>query len=242
MFAGTARGLYRLDSGTWKKVPVETSRAIYALAVSENNLYVGTGPELLGFTPIAVEKEVPRNESHALKIFHSANLGASWTEITPTEITSSYKSYYDLIIPSGMKILAVAETLLAVTATQRYHSTDNGQTWTELSGDPNLFMINSLPVVAVNETTFYKVNPFGIRRTTDGGKSWRLLIDGMAGTKLKDLVTFNDRLYAHNGYAVYQSTDEGTSWKKISITENFTGKVTTITTELVSPTPLIQNW
>ena len=231
VFAGTARGLYRLDSGTWKKLPVETSRAIYALAVSENNLYIGTGPELLGFTPIAVEKEVPRNESHALKIFHSANLGTSWTEITPTEITSSYKSYYDLIIPSGMKILAVGEVLLASTAAQRYSSTDNGRTWTELSGDPNLFMINSLPAVAVNETTFYKVSPFGIRRTTDGGKSWPLLIDGMAGTRLKDLVTFNDRLYAHNGHAVYQSTDEGTSWKKISITESFTGKVTTITTK-----------
>ncbi len=231
VFAGTARGLYRLDSSTWKKLPVETSRAIYALAVSENNLYIGTGPELLGFTPIAVEKEVPRNESHALKIFHSANLGTSWTEITPTEITSSYKSYYDLIIPSGMKILAVGEVLLASTATQRYSSTDNGRTWTELTGDPNLFMINSLPAVAVNETTFYKVSPFGIRRTTDGGKSWPLLIDGMAGTRLKDLVTFNDRLYAHNGHAVYQSTDEGTSWKKISITESFTGKVTTITTK-----------
>ena len=229
VFTGTARGLYRLDSSTWQKLPVETSRAIYSVAVSENNLYVGTGPNLLGFTPIVVEQEVPRNESHALKIFHSANLGASWTEITP-----SYKSY-DLYIPSGMKILAIGEVLFASTASQRHRSTDNGQTWTELSGDANLFMINSLPVVAVNETTFYKVSPFGIRRTTDGGKSWHLLIDGMAGTRLKDLVTFNDRLYAHNGYAVYQSTDEGASWKKISITERFTGQVTTITTESSKP-------
>ena len=224
VFVGTARGLYRLDSGTWKKLPVETSRAIYSLAVSGNKLYVGTGPDLLGFIPI-VEQKVPRVKSHALKIFHSANLGTSWTEITP-----SYKSY-DRYIPSGMKILAVGEVLLASTADQRHRSTDNGQTWTELSGDSELFMTNNLPVVAVDETTFYKVSLFGIRRTTDGGKSWHLLIDGMAGTRLKDLVAVNDRLYAHNGYAVYQSTDEGMSWKKISITESFTGKVTTITTE-----------
>ncbi len=229
VFAGTARGLYRLDSSTWQKVPVETSRAIYSLAVSENNLYVGTGPHLLGLTPIEVEREVPRNESHALKIFHSANLGASWTEITPR-----YKSS-DRYIPSGMKILAVGEVLLASTASQRHRSIDNGQTWTELSGDGNLFMINSLPVVAVNEMTFYKVGPFGIRRTTDGGKSWRLLIDGMAGTRLKDLIAFNGRLYAHTGNVVYQSTDEGASWKKISITERFTGKVTTITHESSKP-------
>ena len=230
VFAGTARGLYRLDAGTWKKLPVETSRAIYALAVSENNLYIGTGPDLLGFTHIGLEQVVPRNESHVLKIFHSADLGASWTEITP-----SYKSY-DRFIPSGMKILAVGEMLLASTASQRHRSTDNGQTWTELSGDPNLFMINSLPVVAVNETTFYKVSPFfGIRRTTDGGKSWHLLIDGMAGTRLEDLVAFNGRLYAHTGDAVYQSTDEGASWRKISITERLTGHVFTITNQSSKP-------
>ena len=196
VFAGTARGLYRFNSGTWEKLPVETSRAIYSLTVFENNLYIGTGPHLLGLTPIEVEQEVPRNESHALKIFHSADFGASWTEITPSpEITLSYQSG-DRVIPSGMTVLAVGEVLLAATAKQRYRSTDNGQTWTELSGDSELFMINSLPTVAVNETTFYKVGLFGIRRTTDGGKSWQLLIDGMVGTRLEDLVAFNGRLYA----------------------------------------------
>ena len=229
VFAGTARGLYRLNSGIWKKLPVETSRAIYSLAVSENNLYVGTGPHLLGLTPIEGEQEVPRNESHALKIFHSVDLGASWTEITPR-----YKSY-DRLIPSGMAISAVGEVLLATTADQRHRSTDNGQTWTELPGDTDMFMINSLPVVAVNETTFYEVDSFGVHRTTDGGKSWHLLIEGMVGTRLKDLVAFNDRLYAHSGYAVYQSTDEGVSWEKLSIAEESFGKVTTITNESSKP-------
>ena len=230
VFAGTAHGLYRLDSGTWKKLPMETSRAIYSLAVSEKNLYVGTGPHLLGLTPIEAEQDVPRNESHTLKIFHSANLGASWREITP-----SYKSDYDRVIPSGMTVSAVGEVLLVSTASQQYHSTDNGQTWTELSGDTDLFMINSLPVVAIDEMTFYKAGLFGMHRTTDAGQSWRLLIDGMVGTRLKDLVAFNNRLYAHTGYAVYQSTDEGASWKKISITEEFAGKVIAITTDSSKP-------
>ena len=231
VFMGTARGLYRLDSSTWKKLPVETSRAIYSLAAFENNLYVGTGPRLLGLTPIQVEQEVTKIESHVLKIFHSADLGASWTEITP-----KYKSDDRVpVIPSGMTVLAVGETLLASTASQRYRSTDNGHTWTELSGDTDMFMIDSLPAVAVNETTFYKAGPFGIRRTTDGGKLWRLLIDGMVGTRLKDLVAFNERLYAHNGYTVYQSAGEGVSWKKISMTERFTGQVITITTQPSKP-------
>ncbi|MYC74662.1 sigma-70 family RNA polymerase sigma factor [Candidatus Poribacteria bacterium] len=210
IFTGTGRGLYRLDSGVWTKLPVETSRAIYSLAVSENNLYVGTGPELLGLTPIETGQVVPTSTSPSIKFFHSADLGASWTEITP-----SSKTVWR--IPSGMLVLAAGETLFASSAMHQYRSTDNGQTWIELSGDTDMIMVNSLPAVVVNEKTFYKAGPFGIFRTTDGGKSWPLLIDGMAGTRLKDLVVFNNRLYAHTGFGVYQSTDEGMSWKKLSI-------------------------
>ena len=222
IFTGTGSGLYRLDSDVWEKLPVETSRAVYSLAVFENNLYVGTGPDLLGFTPIEVEQEVPKVESHTLKIFHSADLGASWTEITP-----SYKPDNG-VIPSGMMVLAAGETLFASSAEHQYRSTDKGHTWTELFGDTDMLMINSLPAVVANENTFYKAGPFGIFRTTDGGKSWRLLIDGTVGTRVKDLVVFNNKLYAHTGFAVYQSIDEGVSWKKLSIAEMFAVKVTTI--------------
>ena len=227
VFTGTGRGLYRLDLGVWKKLPVETSRAIYSLAVFENNLYVGTGPELLGFTPIEVEQVVPKVESYALKIFHSADLEASWTEITP--------SNNNWQIPSGMLVLATGETLFASSAKHQYRSTDNGHTWTELPGDSDMLMINRLPAVVANERTFYKAGPFGIHRTTDSGKSWGLLIDGMVGTRLQDLVVFNNKLYAYTGFAVYQSIDEGVSWKKLSITEMFAVKVTTTTTGSLMP-------
>ncbi len=215
IFMGTGRGLYRLDSGMWKKLPVETSRAVYSLTVSENHLYVGTGPDLLGFTPIKTGQVVPKAESHVLKLFHSADLGASWTEITP-----SYKSE-NHGIPSGITVLAAGETLFASSVKHQYRSTDGGHTWTELSGDTNMVMINSLPAVAANERTFYRTGPYGIFRTTDGGKSWVLFVDGMAGTRLKDMVVLNNRFYAHTGYEVYQSTDEGVSWKKLVIDGGF---------------------
>ena len=228
VFTGTGRGLYRLDSGVWKKLPVETSRAVYSLTVSKNNLYVGTGPELLGLTPIATGQVVPTRTSPSIKIFHSADLGASWVEITP-----SYKTVWR--IPSGITILAAGKTLFASSAMHQYRSTDGGQTWTELSGDTDMIMMNSLPAVVVDETTFYKAGPFGIHRTTDGGKSWSLLIDGMVGTRIKDLVVFNNKLYAYTGFAVYQSTDEGVSWKKLSIAEMATGKGTMIIHESSQP-------
>ena len=215
IFMGTGRGLYRLDSGVWTKLPLETSRAVYSLAVSENNIYVGTGPDLLGFTPIKTGQVVPKAESHVLKLFHSTDLGASWTEITP-----SYQSDNHGIL-SGITVLAAGETLFASSAKHEYRSTDGGHTWTELSGDTNMIMVNSLPAVAANERTFYKTGPYGIFRTTDEGKSWVLFVSGMAGTRLKDMVVLNNRFYAHTGYEVYQSPDEGVSWKKLVIDGNF---------------------
>ena len=228
IFTGTGRGLYRLDSGVWTKLPVETSRAVYSLTVSKNNLYVGTGPDFLGSTPIETGQVVPTSTSLSIKIFHSADLGTSWNEITP-----SYK--IDWRIPSGMTVLAAGETLFALSAMHQYRSTDSGQTWTELSGDTDMLMINSLPAVVVNETTFYKAGPFGISRTTDGGKSWHLLIDGTVGTRIKDLVVFNNRLYAHTGFAVYQSIDEGVSWKELSNPDMLTAKTTMIIHEPSQP-------
>ena len=222
VFTGTGRGLYRLDSGMWTKLPVETSRAVYSLTVSENNLYVGTGPNLLGFTPIKTGQVVPKAESHVLKLFQSVDLGASWTEITP-----SYKSD-NHGIPSGITVLAAGETLFASSAKHEYRSTDGGHTWTELSGDTNMVMINSLPAVAANERTFYKTGPYGIFRTTDGGKSWVLFVDGMTGTRLKDMVVLNNRFYAHTGYEVYQSTDEGVSWEKLVIDGGFSVESTNV--------------
>ena len=57
-------------------------QTVYSLAVFNNNLHAETGPDLLGFTPIEVGKPaVPKSELHSIKIFHSADLGASWTEI-----------------------------------------------------------------------------------------------------------------------------------------------------------------
>ena len=210
VFVGTGRGLYRLDSGVWKKLAVEPSRAIYSLTASEQHLYVGTGPELLGATPIASGQRVPRSKSHSVKIFHSVDFGASWTEVTHTNETHAGG------IPAGITVLAAGETLLALGETQS-RSTDGGRTWTKFGTDSNLLMIDSLPAVAVNEQTFYKVSRSGIFRTTDGGKSWSLFTDGIAGVRLKDMVIFNNKLYAYTGFEVYQSIDAGASWKKLLI-------------------------
>ena len=207
VFAGTENGLYRLNSGIWEKLPLDTSGAVCSLAVSGNNLYAGIGHEfLVRLTPSEISEVMRNNKWHFAKIFHSADLGASWTEIWHKN------QYLPTGPPAGITVLAAGKTLVALGLAQS-RSIDGGQTWTQLASDINFRRRNRLPAVIVNERTCYKANIFGIHRTTDGGASWHLFMNGMMGTLIVDVVAFGNRLYAHNGYEVYQSTDAGVSWK-----------------------------
>ena len=211
VFTGTNRGLYRLDSSVWRKLPVGSSRAVYSLAVLESNLYVGMGPDLHGLTPVKARTIVEESgEPRSGRIYRSVDLGASWTDITPTSQSRP------AALPSGVKLLASGGTILALGA-NKFRSTDGGDTWIDLGIDRHSFMLNSLPAVAVSDRTFYKAGTFGIHRTTDGGEAWHIFMDGGPGTRMNDLIVFNDRLYAHTGYEVYQSTNGGVSWKKVPV-------------------------
>ena len=210
LFAGTNRGLHRLDSGGWRKLPVGMSNTVYSLAVSEKRLYVGVGPDMFGLTPQDIGPRASISAPNSAKIFRSTDLGASWTEITPKSTSPWAK------LPAGMRILAAGETILALGATQ-FRSTDSGETWTDIGNDPNALILNSLPAAMVDERTFYKAGAFGIHRTTDGGKSWHLFMDGMMGTRIVNLVSFNNRLYTHTGNSVFQSLNGGRSWKRVRV-------------------------
>ena len=166
------------------------------------------GPDLVGLTPMDASSIVPRSEPSSGRIYRSIDLGASWTEITP--------KYRPSALPSGVKLLVIGETLLALGATNLC-SMDGGDTWTNLGIDTNLYMLNSLPAAAVSDETFYKAGVFGIHRTTDGGKSWHIFMDGVLGTRINNLVVFNNKLYAYTTYEVYQSVNQGMSWKKVHI-------------------------
>ena len=210
VFAGTENGLYRLDSEVWEKLPLDTSGSVCSLAVSGTKLYAGIGSELLvKLTPTEILQQIPqKNKLKFVKIFHSTDLGASWTEI------KLGGEHFRRNVPAGITVLAKGKTLLALSSKQ-YRSTNGGRTWTELERDRNFVGTSHLPAVIVNERTFYKANFWGIHRTTNGGTSWHIFMNGVIGTRVRDLVAFNNELYAHTGYDVYQSTDAGVSWKKL---------------------------
>ena len=208
VFAGTENGLYRLDSDVWEKLPLDTSGAVCSLAVSVTDLYVGIGHEMLVRLTRMEWEGIQHGDLHFVKIFHSTDLGASWTQIKLGGEHLRKRS------PAGITVLAEGKTLLALSSAQS-RSTDGGQTWTELEKDYNFSRESRLPAVMVNERTYYKANVGGIHRTMDSGASWHTFMNGVMGTTIKDLVAFNNSLYAHTGYDVYQSTDAGVSWKKL---------------------------
>ena len=152
------------------------------------------------------------HNSSLSRVFHSADLGASWTEITPTDGSRPIRAI------TGINLLVAGKTILAQAVTQ-FRSTDGGQTWVDLGSDMNSSILGAFPSVAVNENTFYKAGLSGIHRTTDGGESWHLFMDGMVGTGILDLVSVNNRFYALTKGDIVQSTDGGESWSTVQVND-----------------------
>lgn len=205
VFIGTNRGLYRLNLGVWHQLPVDPLKTVHSMTVFENNLYVVTGADFLS------PKSNTPNKKYR-KIFHTADLGSTWREITPKDKSFIKKPSFK----GSTKIFAAGKTLL-VLGVPALRSRDGGQTWTNLGFDINLLPSNNSSILAVNEDTFYKVGQSGIIRTTDGGDSWHPFTSGMVGTKVQDLVAFNNSLYVYTGSGFYKSVDDGHSWEEIEI-------------------------
>ena len=197
VFAGTDKGLYRLNSDIWEQLPIDTSQTIYALAVFEDNLYIGTGPRVQQIRYV--------DDLRTDRILRSKDLGASWTEITPENEFGLFR------VPTWRALLVVGETIF-VYGVERFRSRDGGRTWTQLGFD-----LNSVAYVTRDENTFYKAGGSGVHRTTDTGESWHPFMDGMVGTGTLEMVAFNDRFYVHTNDGVAQSVDNGESWTTVPV-------------------------
>ena len=188
IFAGTNKGLYRLNSDVWERLPVHPSQqAILSLTVFENNLYVVTGPEPARWKfsksreNIAVQIHIMDSPSLE-RVFHSIDLGASWTEIGHEN-----KSPFMSTALGAVTLINTDETFL------------------------------TQGVVTADKSTFYKGGSFGIHRTTDGGRSWQPFMNGIMETTIRDLVAVNNRLYACTDRELVQSVDGGEVWETVEI-------------------------
>ena len=215
VFIGTNRGLYRLHSETWVKLPV-TTKMIHSLSVSGNNLYIGTGRDRSKLdTAEGMQAELEElmntinSDVRRWEVFYSTDLGDSWTDITPTSESNMMK------ISSSVKVLATGKSVL-ILGLASFHSTDGGKTWTELGRDA-MTMLSWIPAVAVDEKTFLKVEVPGLTRSTDGGKSWHSFTNGIIGTSMRNLVGLKNEFYTSTSKGIAKSTDGGASWKNVDV-------------------------
>ena len=189
IFAGTDEGLYRCNSGTWQKLPIGPSGAVYTVTGFDNHLYVEMSSDPLPWGSIESRQESVEQISFSGKIglsriFYSNDLGASWTEITHENKSDFLRTTL------GMMILAHTD-----------------ETFVELL----------LPqgIVAVDKNTFYRANMSGIHHTVDGGKSWHPFMNGIIETTIQDLVTLKNCLYAYTGRDLRQFVNGG--WETVSM-------------------------
>ena len=209
VFVLTNRGLYRLNSGTWEKLPIKTRIAFEdfdSLVVSGNNLYVAVSLDRL-----RMKKENPKSTTSGKTkcgIFLSTDLGNSWIDITPINRPPFME------VTTGIKLLNAGETLLALSASNGIRSRDGGLTWIDLG--EIAYTATYMPAVGINENTFY-IGKYRIHRTTDGGGSWHPFMKGTIGTGMRSLVAFKNRLYALNNRKIVKSTDGGELWTPVNL-------------------------
>ena len=237
VFVGTNRGLYRLHSETWEKLPIDTTKAIDSLAVSENNVYVGTGLDISQLdTPEGRKAYVEKlmsgvnSNTRGWEVFHSIDLGNSWTDITPTSKSPMMR------VSPGVKVLATGNAVLAL-GMINFRSTDGGKTWTEFGYSSETLVPSSYRAVAVDENTIFATGPSELKRSTDGGESWHSFTDGIVGTQIFNLVGFKNELYTSTATGATKSTDGGETWEKLPMNS---GELTLNPTEKFKETlPLI---
>ncbi|MDE0638203.1 MAG: sigma-70 family RNA polymerase sigma factor [Candidatus Poribacteria bacterium] len=234
LFAGTNRGLFRFNlkpssqdsldkSGVWKKLPVAESKLIHAFAVAGHRLYV-----VAGNFKIAADMDfmdIGRaiiGKRPLWAVFRSTDQGDSWVDITPTD------AFQDKLKMS-LRIVVSEKTVMLLKEPDIFRSMNEGKTWITLpfGNLRSTSVVAALKVQSHGESTnqdqstnirhqFYIGDPEGIRRSTDGGDSWKQFNAGLGGN-IQNLTIFNNKLYAVAGEQLITSTDGGQSWTAIPV-------------------------
>lgn len=138
------------------------------------------------------------------KLVRSIDNGASWTE------PAIPISWLDNISADGNNIYVW-------TGSQLYKSTDNGDNWTNISGDLNQGVtFESKVYTAPNNDLVIIGHPYGLIRSTNGGVNWTKTASLSSDNAIFDLIWVGTRLVFGTNYGVYTSDDEALTYTKRS--------------------------
>ena len=225
LFAGTDRGMYRLNAGTWEHLhlPVDDIVSVNSFVVSEDHIYVAVSVNILEGDGTAQENFMPlwKGEKLSWWVFRSADGGDTWTDITPVEARDLLRVLPQITLLASEKVLLV----IGKDGGMVIRSTDGGDTWTyiESSGiTPMQFSVGS--VLMLNPSTFYTAGSTGIHRSTDDGQTWHRFntrfesrVDGLVSFTARSASNESPALYARVGPNLVKSIDEGRSWDSINV-------------------------
>ena len=229
IFVGTNRGLYRVTTGDWELLPLYGPQFINALIATESKLYVVAGPD---FTKPTTFRDQDLDMSVEIlefppRIFRSTDLGNTWIDISPVDGKGAGGRLWMELPPaddgfrhqmfSGVQLAAVGERLVVMGTRVLLHSSDSGETWTDIGADRNSLSQSIFPVVALDESNFYLSDISGIARSTDAGRSWHPFSTGMVNSHVQGLVTLENALYALTPEGIVKSIDLGESWTFVEI-------------------------
>jgi len=232
LFAGTNKGLYRLNGDVWKQVLIDQEntqdKAVHlsALAVVESNLYVAV--QLVEKNSIGIVEDfaLAQYVQTAWFLYHSNDMGDTWNNITPKQdvvnnkvnFVHNYSTSFNrtvIVECPSIKLTASGEKILLIVGESHSYSTNSGETWTKFDDISNINNVSG--VVLLNDDTVYRSSLSGIHRTNDGGASWHSLNTGIINTFIHQLVVLNNTIYANIGQLnVVRSTDSADSWTPVA--------------------------
>lgn len=241
VFAGTHKGLYRLNNNVWEQVLIDPENVqdktlyIAALVAAENNLYVAaqqveenrsTGIDIaLDTSNINLELAPFKQKQATWSLYHSNDIGNSWNVITPKLNAADNKDNYirdrlsplwTVVIESpSIHLAASGEKVMVVVGKYHFYSINGGKTWTHLDDISNADHVSG--VVLLNDNTVYRSGLSGIHKTTGLDAPWQKFNTGLINTFVHQLTIIKNTVYANiDELMVVRSSDSGDSWTPVA--------------------------
>ena len=174
----------------WKQTKGPVGGNVQSLFVTANgNLYAGAGTDLYTLT----------------------DDGNAWRSITP-----------NVPIQGSWQITEHADTLYVVSDTEILSSIDRGETWHPLGTRPEGQLIDLLitdePLGTQADISMDLALADGVFRSTDAGKSWTSLNEGINDRKIRAITAIENTLFVGTNAGLYRHSSEG--WEQLPVGES----------------------
>ena len=217
LFAGTDKGLYRLNSDTWEQLPIDPENTqdktldISALAVTENYLYVtAKGVWKNHFAGNVIETKLPGEQWIELGrvevpqspwvLYRSTDQGNSWDSITPRQDLVDKK-------PAQPRHFSATDSQV-----NKVDVLPRGIIISEV-----VWATNTMPKITASGEKVMVIDYENHFYSIDAGETWISLADAGKISSATAVVLLNATTFYSSGtHGIYRTTDSGESWHQFN--------------------------